>query len=137
MPAGRPSDYDPAFCEQLIEHMSKGFSFEAFGGVIGVARATLYNWEEAHPEFLDAKRIGQSRSQHFWEGKGIDGLDQGKNFNATTWIFAMKNRFNWTDRVDQTITADVNNKHSGTIDLKAAKDDELMAFINNETGEGE
>ena len=70
--AGRPTDYKEEYCEMLIAHMSKGFSFESFAGVIGAAKQTIYNWLEANPEFMDAKNAAFEKSRLFWEGVGID-----------------------------------------------------------------
>ena len=49
---GRPTDYKPEYCAQLLEHMTEGLSIEAFASVIGVAKQTLYTWTEKHAEFF-------------------------------------------------------------------------------------
>ena len=66
---GRPTDYDPKYCEELIAHMKEGFSLEAFAGRIGVCEKTLYNWRDAHEEFLQAIKRGQPASRFAWEKK--------------------------------------------------------------------
>ena len=72
---GRPTDYRPEYCQQLIDHMRKGGSFEAFGAVVHKATQTLYDWTKAFPEFLEAKKIGLNYSLKFYEdlGKMIAG----------------------------------------------------------------
>ena len=119
MAVGRPSKYKEEFCEELIEHMAEGYSYEAFAGRIGTCKQTLYDWEKANPEFLDAKRTAFERSRFFWEKQGIDGVwaietfseegkkEYSKKLNSTAWIFNMKNRFNWTDKKDVTHGGDV------------------------------
>lgn len=97
---GRPSKYKPEFCQMLIEHMAKGFSFESFAGLIEVQGQTIYNWLESEPEFLEAKNAAFDKSRLFWERIGIEFLVnkyQGDNLNTTLWIFNMKNRFGWRD----------------------------------------
>lgn len=69
-PVGRPTDFKPEYCEQLLEHMRQGGSFEAFGGVIRVAKQTLYNWTELFPEFMDAKKVGNNLSLKYYEDMG-------------------------------------------------------------------
>ena len=103
---GRPTKYRPEFDEMLIDHMAGGMSFESFAGVIGVCRATLYNMSDANPSFLDARKIGMEKCRFFWEKLGI-GATAGKveNFNATCWIFNMKNRFGWRDKKDINVAA--------------------------------
>lgn len=105
MPAGRPTDYKPEFCELLIEHMGEGFSFEAFAGVVNCNRDTLYEWANVHPEFSDAKKIGFERNRLTWERIGIDLARKGDG-NATAFIFNMKNRFpkEWRDKIETGFT---------------------------------
>lgn len=69
-PNGRPSEYKPEYCGQLIEHMRGGGSIEAFAGVVGKAKQTIYNWCEEHPEFLDARKEGEGLLNQFYEGLG-------------------------------------------------------------------
>lgn len=116
---GRPTDYRPEYCQMLIDHMKQGNSFESFGAVADCAESTLYVWRDANPEFSEAYKRGSAYSRKFWEDLGIVGTVEGKNFNATTWIFNMKNRFKWTDRQD--ITTDGEKITGPTIYLPQEK----------------
>ena len=49
-----PSLYRPEFCEELVEHMSKGYSFTSFGAVCKAGLRTMQDWATRHPEFKDA-----------------------------------------------------------------------------------
>lgn len=100
-PVGRPTNYKPEYCEKLVEHMSKGLSYETFAGTIDTHKQTLYDWEKANPEFMDAKKRAFEKCRIFWEQIAIDHLvehDKGSKLNSSVWIFNMKNRFRWTDR---------------------------------------
>lgn len=100
---GRPSTYKPEYCAALVEHMKQGYSFEAFGGVIVKSVDTLYAWLKAHDEFSEAKKEGEVLCRIWWEKMGHAGLTgKLKNFNATVWIFSMKNRFHWRDKQEMT-----------------------------------
>jgi transposase len=100
---GRPTTYKPEYCERLIEFGKTGMSFEAFGGSIGVSRDALYDWAIKYPEFSDAKKIFTSISQHTLEYIGLEGIvGDNANFQATPWIFFMKNRCGWKDRMEVT-----------------------------------
>ena len=82
--------------------MALGLSFESFGAEVGACRDSLYRWVKEHEEFSDAKKHGAQLNLQFWEKigmKGMVGVDQGfKGFNASLWIFNMKNRHRWADR---------------------------------------
>lgn len=116
-PFGRPPEYKTEYCQMLIDHMTKGLSFESFAGKIKTCRATLYNWVDKYPDFIDAKKTGADASLLFWEQHGIDGLystkedeydektgrlkkSVSKSLNSAVWIVNMKNRHKWTDRVE-------------------------------------
>lgn len=97
---GRPTAYRKEFCQKLIEHMEKGYSFESFAGVLGYASiGSVYRWVDKHPSFREAKKIGEAKS-YLWLESVSRGAMMGKipNFNSTVWIFTMKNRFGWKDR---------------------------------------
>lgn len=66
-PVGRPSLYRPEYCEAVESFMADGFSLTAFGGSIGVTRATLHEWKREHPEFFDAISRGKSKQLLWWE----------------------------------------------------------------------
>jgi hypothetical protein len=104
-PAHRPTLYEPSYCDLLIEHMSKGFSFESFAGLVKVARSTIYEWVDKNPDFSDAKKVAEEQCRLFWEKTALEGLQVQTgpgaiNLNTTMWIFQMKNRFpkEWRDR---------------------------------------
>lgn len=100
--AGRPTSYRPEYCGILIDHMSKGLSFETFGARIGVSRDTAFEWVHKFPEFSDAKKEAFDKCQLFWEEIGIEGIwnypDQ-RTLNTGNYVFQMKNRFKWNDRI--------------------------------------
>ncbi len=92
---GRPPDYDPAFCDALVEHMASGLSFSSFGAIAKVCGTTIKTWVNNYPEFAAAKARGELLSLLWWEKTGITGLhsDRETKFNSAVWIFTMKARF--------------------------------------------
>lgn len=101
-PIGRPSKYDPKYCEEIVEFMSSGASFIEFAHHIGVVDSTLYEWAEKHEDFSRAKKRALHASQTWWEKQARLGLFTGKEdkFSAPTWIFNMKARFGYRDKVE-------------------------------------
>jgi hypothetical protein len=101
----------------LIEHMSKGYSFQTFGLKIGIARSALYKWVDKHKAFEDSKREAEAHCRFFWEKIGIGGATGAlKNFNAASWIYNMKCRFS-DDWSEKQIKSDEN-----TVTVKLAYD---------------
>lgn len=97
--AGRPTKYKPEYCEQVIPFMSQGYSTKAFAGHIGVSLATVYNWMESEPEFLEAIKGGQAASALWWEETLRNNAKTGEG-SAASAIFGVKNRSQeeWKDK---------------------------------------
>lgn len=93
--------YKKEFCQQLITHLSKGKSFESFGGTAGVTRKCLYEWVDKYPEFAHAKEVGELKSLNHWEeafedarlGRVVTGEGKPVSFPQAAFIFMMKCRF--------------------------------------------
>ena len=54
MPAGRPSEYQPAFVEIAAQMCANGATDMELAEEFGVSVTTIYNWRAKHPEFLAA-----------------------------------------------------------------------------------
>ena len=102
----RPTDYDPAHCDRVIELGRLGKSKAQIAADLDVARQTLDNWAAVHAEFLDALTRARDLAQAWWEDQGQSGLTTS-GFNASLWAKQVSCRFreDYTDRQD--IKADV------------------------------
>lgn len=92
MPAGRPTDYKPEYCDLVIELGKDGASTVDMSSTIGVVRQTMYNWAEVHPDFMDALTRARELSQVWWEKAGRDGMGADK-FNSAVWAKMVGARF--------------------------------------------
>lgn len=101
--SGRPSKYQQAYCNEVIECLAQGHSITAFAGTIGVARSSIFKWAEENEEFSDAIKVGQAKAVLFWEKKLTT---MGAKDNVTAVIFGLKNRARdeWSDRVISELT---------------------------------
>lgn len=88
--AGRPSKYQPSYCDLVIEHMSEGASLTSFAAEIGVARDTISEWMKEHPEFSVSVKIAKAKCAAWWEKLGRNNARDGGG-NATLVIFGLKN----------------------------------------------
>ena len=95
-PVGRPSLYDPAYCEQAIELGKIGKSTEAIGAMLGVGTSTLYRWRDEHPEFREALDIAKDMELYWWEDQAMSYMVENKEsdrLNASIWSRSMAARF--------------------------------------------
>lgn len=98
-PVGRPSQYDPEYCDVAIEIGKRGGGPLQIACEIGVLRETLYDWAKVHPEFSTALKKAKQFEQMWWENKGLEGMTADK-FNAQVWKISMQARFreDYTER---------------------------------------
>lgn len=94
---GRPTKYNPKYCDTVIKEMSEGASLTEVAGELGICKDTLYQWQKEHSEFSDAIKKGVQLSEQWWQKVGRKSL-WDKEFNYTGWYMNMKNRFGWTDK---------------------------------------
>ena len=120
MPAGRPTDYKAAYCDEVVSHLGDGFTLASFAGIIGASRQTVYDWADAHPEFLDAIKKGRAKGQHLWEQRLTTQATSGTG-NTAAIIFAMKNLYqdDWAEKI---IT-----EHTGGVTVNITQDDAGLA----------
>lgn len=99
MPAGRPTDYNPEYCEQVIELGKEGKSLAQMCAHFDISRQTIDNWAAAHLEFLEALSRAKVHMQAKLEELGFSGLTS-KEFNAAVWKKTMEARFrdDYTER---------------------------------------
>lgn len=101
MLAQQQTHYKAEYSMMVEKHMKRGYSFESFGGRVGVGKTTLYNWCAAFPEFNEAKKRGMEASRYVLERQLMHITKRGRG-NVIGAIFMMKNRFpnEWRDRRD-------------------------------------
>ena len=129
MPGGRPSKYKKAFCDVVLQVGEEGGTLIEMAEACDVHRETIREWQEKHPEFSDAVKRAEQKSQAWWVNVGKKAtLGEVDNFNATSFIFNMKNRFreDWRDRheVDNTSSDGSMTPKPTEIIIRAAGDDE-------------
>lgn len=100
MPAGRPTKYRPEYCQTVVEAGEQGKTLAEMAEACDVHRDTVRDWMDEYPEFSHAVKRGLQKAQAWWEEKGKVATFGGyEGFNATSYIFQMKNRFkeDWAD----------------------------------------
>lgn len=114
MTAGRPADYKPEYCEQIIELGKQGKSIVQMACALGVVKQTLVNWANEHPEFLAAFNFAKQESQNWWETTGQIYLVEapgGPKINAGLYSRSMAARFpdDYREKQDLNLGGQPNN----------------------------
>lgn len=123
---GRPTKYSPDMLPKILSLMGDGASKVQVAAELGISRETLYAWcnpesEQYNQNFSDTIKNGETLSQAWWEKQGALGMWAGKQFNATAFIFMMKNKFE-----------DYRDKPVGSAGNEAGLNDLTNAILNSE-----
>jgi transposase len=127
MPGGRPTQYDPSYCDLVVILGKEGKSIAQMASEIGVSKQTLHNWKDAHPEFLDAITCASTHSQAWWESKGQEHLfvpvGMG-TFSGSVWSRSMAARFpdDWREKTETALTG----ANGGPVQIVATDHDEAL-----------
>jgi transposase-like protein len=95
-PVGRPSLYDPAYCEKVVELGRIGKSVEQISAILNVSLRTMYSWRDAHEEFLHALDDAKTYEQAWWEEQAAAYMVENKEsdkLNTGLWSRSMAARF--------------------------------------------
>ena len=89
---GRPTKYDPSFCEAVIAWGRMGKSRTWMAAEMMVARNTIDNWANDNPDFLSALDTAKQLEQQHWEDLGQDNI-RAIGFQQSVWRRSMAARF--------------------------------------------
>ena len=108
-PVGRPSAYDPSYCQKAIELGTKGKSLEQISGALGITYRTLCNWRDEYEEFFHALEEAKVRELIWWEDHAQSYLIEhkdGDKLNVGLWSRSMAARFpkKYSERIRQELT---------------------------------
>ena len=92
MPAGRPTKYNPAMCDQVVACGRQGMSKAEIAAELDINRETLNEWAKIHPDFSDAVQRAHDLSLAWWEKQARTNLATS-GFQAGLWKQAMSGRF--------------------------------------------
>ena len=95
----RPTEYDPSYCDKVIEWGKLGKSRMWMAANLDVTYQTLLNWERAHAEFFDALARADAYAQAMWEDYGQTEI-KNRDFNSSVWSRSMAARFpkHWREK---------------------------------------
>lgn len=132
---GRPTKYQSDFPERALELFKVGASKAEICMRLEIGFDAFQYYQDDHPEFFEAVKKGVHISQGWWEMKGRQATMGGvEGFNATSFIFNMKNRFrkDWNDRkeVDHSSTDGTMTPKSYGADAYKAAEDNLKGNLD-------
>lgn len=106
---GRPTKYKPEMCQTVIDMMAEGCCIAEVCAKLLITQDTFHRWVKSKKDFSESYGIGRQLSEGWWSKLGRGGAMGQVPINSPTWIFNMKNRFNWKDKTT--------TEHEGEVDV--------------------
>ena len=126
---GAPTKYTDDMPSRAFELFKIGASKAEICLELDICFDTFQEYQANHPDFLEAVKKGMQISQGWWEMKGRKAtVGEVEGFNATSFIFNMKNRFkhDWKDKQE------IDNTHSFG-DISEEELDEKIRRLSGDT----
>lgn len=120
---GRPTKYDPAYCEQVVELGKLGKSREQICATLHIGVHNMNTWEQAHEEFRRAIEESRLYALAYWEDiadRHMTEVPGGPRLNTGLWARSMSARFpaKYSDRTKVEVTG----KDGGAIEVDHVHD---------------
>lgn len=114
---GRPSPYKPDIHPAFAGYLAQeGKTEDEIAERLGVSKATITNWKQAHPEFLAALKTSKEQADSLVEESLYKKALKG---DVTACIFWLKNRqpAKWREKQEVETVGSLKVEHSGKLSL--------------------
>lgn len=90
---------------RLLTEYELGASDVEIAVILGITLNRFMQLEQENPAFAEFVERGRTLSRAYWYKVGRTALFD-KNMNTSLYVFTMKNRFGWADKVETNDTSD-------------------------------
>ena len=122
--------FDDSFLQKLFTHMSKGKSYESFGGRLGITSSKKTLWEKNIMEWRLTKEFGEAACREFWEDLGIGLANGDKIGNASVYNTTMQALFRESYGKQQEVRHE--HSHGGNVVLKIEAHASPIPLLSND-----
>jgi hypothetical protein len=133
-PVGRPKktldDLPSNWKEIMILLGQEGGSRAEVQCALGMNETTWYRFLDEYEEFSQTEKERKTLSEAWWNHRGREMVNGSKG-DSTVWIFNMKNRFGWKDRIDVDNRSSDRSMSPGNSILEKASSATLESLIND------
>jgi len=115
---GRPSKYDSAYCEQVVELGKQGLSKHQIASEIGVTFNNLREWAAVHDDFRASMDLALEYSLSYWENLAHIHMIEtpgGPKINTGLWSRSMAARF--PEQYRENSKMEVTGRNEGPIEI--------------------
>ena len=91
---GRPTKYDPTYCDEVVILGAQGYTKEEMCAELKFTMSTMHEWCKLHSDFSNAVKESVHLAQAYMERKAREALDKPTSaFNHSLWTKIVQCRF--------------------------------------------
>jgi hypothetical protein len=91
---GRPTKYDPTYCDEVVTLGAQGYTKEEMCAELKFTMSTMHEWCKLHSDFSNAVKESVHLAQAYMERKAREALDKPTSaFNHSLWTKIVQCRF--------------------------------------------
>ena len=119
-----------SWAKELIEYYKEGYSDAEVAAAMNITVREYYAQISENAVFGKLVEYGRTLSLAWWEGQARKNINN-KQFNTPLWVFTMKNKYGWADKVETSSVNENLNSDLDTLRMKVAKQAEKLARSNH------
>lgn len=100
-----PMGSSHSWAKELIEYYRNGYSDAEVAAAMNISIRQFNTMLTDNPTFSKLVEFGRTLALAWWEGQARKNLGN-KQFNTPLWVFTMKNKYGWADKVETTNTSE-------------------------------
>lgn len=97
-----------SWANQVVDCYREGYSDAEVAAAINITMRQFNTMLADNPTFAKLVEYGRTLSLAWWESQSRINL-RNKQFNTPLWVFTMKNKYGWADKVETTSTNENTN----------------------------
>ncbi len=119
-----------SWAKELIELYSEGYSDAEVAAEMKITIREYHQQINENAVFAKLVEYGRTLSLAWWEGQARKNINN-KQFNTPLWVFTMKNKYGWADKVETTSSNENANIDLDTLREKVARQTSKFVATNH------
>lgn len=119
-----------SWAKDIINYYSDGYSDAEVAAAMKITVREYYAQINDNVVFGKLVEYGRTLSLAWWESQARLNIGN-KQFNTPLWVFTMKNKYGWADKVETVTTNEHTHNDLDALRAKVAKQAEKLALSNH------
>lgn len=117
-----------SWATELVDYYRQGYSDAEVASAMNITMREFNRMLNDNATFSKLVEFGRTLSLAWWESQARKNINN-KSFNTPLWVFTMKNKYGWADKVE---TNNINENANMSLDAVRAEVDKKLKKLHKE-----